>query len=34
MLDIRRIRANLDEIKAAMAKRGEKRFQLGQKLLN
>ena len=30
MLDIRRIRANLDEIKAAMAKRGEKDFSLDE----
>lgn len=30
MLDIRRIRANLDEIKAAMARRGEKDFSLDE----
>ena len=30
MLDIKRIRANLDEVKAAMAKRGEKDFSLDE----
>ena len=30
MLDIKRIRTNLDEIKAAMARRGEKGFDLDQ----